>query len=272
MLDTKFLEEYPLYRKFKAQIPSLNKLRWPAINLYCPVCGNNRTFTPKDNFNNTRYPVKDVWVGDCLAGVTGLIVYVCSDCNKHYQAYSLRFSEDLTFVMKVGQYPAWSVSLDKGLANILRDHGENYRKGLICEAQGYGIGAYAYYRRIVEGIIDTLLSSIHDLLNGQDKKSYGQALEQASKSVIAKDKIALVKDLLPQSLRPDNMNPLSILHDTLSEGIHALSDDECLEIAAHIREIIVYLVEKINEHSRSKETKQGFTNGMRRLLEKKKIK
>jgi hypothetical protein len=198
----------------------------------------------------------------------GLAIYSCAACHNS-QFFLLKFDENLSYVMKVGQYPAWSVSVDKNLSRVLHEHEDNYQKGLISESQGYGIGAYAYYRRIVEDIIDKLLGSIRDMLPEGDKEAYEKALEETRKSVIAKDKIALVKDLLPVSLRPDNMNPLSILHDNLSAGIHAKTDEECLELAGNIREILVYLVEKINEATRSKETSKQFTDSMRKLLDKK---
>ena len=49
-------------------------------------------------------------------------------------------------------------------------------KGLVSESQGYGIGAFAYYRRIVEEIIDEMLKQIGDLISGVDKERYAAAL------------------------------------------------------------------------------------------------
>ena len=128
-----------------------------------------------------------------------------------------------------------------------------YKKGLACESIGYGIGAFAYYRRITELVIDKLLDSIKDCLLEEEKPNYIEALEFTQNSHIAEEKIALVKDLLPPSLRPNNYNPLAILHELLSEGIHNLPEEECLEDAKSIREILIFLVDQIENHRKHKE-------------------
>ena len=91
-------------------------------------------------------------------------------------------------------------------------------------------------------------------------------LRKQKKTIVAKEKIALVKDLLPASLRTNGINPLNILHDTLSEGIHTKTEEECLEIASTIRETWVYLV---NQVIQTKESSKQFTDSMRKLLAKK---
>ena len=62
------------------------------------------------------------------------------------------------------------------------------------------------------------------------------------------------------------MNPLAVLHDALSDGLHGRSDEECLALAAEIREILVFLVGQI---AATTAAAKGFTGAMRRLLEKK---
>ncbi|MDZ7680350.1 MAG: hypothetical protein U5J63_01245 [Fodinibius sp.] len=108
----------------------------------------------------------------------------------------------------------------KGIQTLknYQESSRHYKKGLICESQGYGIGAFSYYRRIVEDI-DDLLDEISSLLKGEELDKYQEALQKTKKTNVTQDKIELVKDLLPQILRPDNMNPLSTLHSTLSEGL-----------------------------------------------------
>ena len=45
MPDKEFLEEYPLYRKFKTVIPArLNGIAKVRINMSCPICKTNQTF------------------------------------------------------------------------------------------------------------------------------------------------------------------------------------------------------------------------------------
>ncbi len=62
------------------------------------------------------------------------------------------------------------------------------------------------------------------------------------------------------------MNPLGVLHSELSEGLHAETDQACLENASHIKSILTFL---INQIIQSKESGKGFTESMKSLLEKK---
>ena len=62
------------------------------------------------------------------------------------------------------------------------------------------------------------------------------------------------------------MNPLGVLHSSLSEGLHAESDEACLRIAGAIREVLIFLVHQV---AVSSDAKRGFTESMRKLLGKK---
>ncbi|WP_316213892.1 hypothetical protein [Bradyrhizobium sp. SZCCHNR2032] len=66
-----------------------------------------------------------------------------------------------------------------------------------------------------------------------------QAETQFSKS------LDMVKDALPESLKIQGHNPLTLLHDNLSTGLHARTDKECLEIAASVRVVLAELAERI---------------------------
>lgn len=62
------------------------------------------------------------------------------------------------------------------------------------------------------------------------------------------------------------MNPLSLLHSTLSEGLHGRTDQESLGDAESIRQVLAFLV---NQVLQAKESARSFTTGMRRLLDRK---
>ena len=281
MPDKEFLESYALYRKFKVDLEEeADNIPMPRINLYCKNCKSMQTFVltdKKDRFGLTltriarsnaltEFPV-EVPIDNPSSGEILNIIYTCVGCGKSKQSYSIKIGEDRDYVMKVGQYPPWEISVDKNLKKILREHEETYKKGLTCESQGYGIAAYAYYRRIVEEIIDELLESITDLISVEDKEKYIKALEEAKKSHNAQDKIAIVKDFLPPILMPEGNNPLKLLYSQLSGGIHSLSDEECLEKASYIRNILLFLVKEIiNRRNSSKE----FTDSLKGLLSKSK--
>jgi hypothetical protein len=55
----------------------------------------------------------------------------------------------------------------------------------------------------------------------------------------------LIKHAIPQILLIDGHNPLTLLHSVLSEGLHAKTDDQYLEIATSVRVLITEMVERM---------------------------
>ncbi|MGD0461605.1 MAG: hypothetical protein ABSB74_03860 [Tepidisphaeraceae bacterium] len=259
MPDKKFLEEFPLYRKFEAAVePWVDYLPKVAINMPCAECKSNQTFKMVNEFGpeGSDAPGSILWAE-----------YQCQHCNSAKRTFFILADRKKKWFMKVGQYPAWDIRGDAEIERLLGEHAEYFKRGLICESQGYGIGAFGYYRRIVENIIDELLAEIGQLMIGEELHEFQGALEKTKHTTVAQDKIELVKELLPPILRPNGMNPLSVLHTALSEGLHAGPEELCLEQAAIIRQVLVYLV---NEVKARKVTANSFTAGMRKLLEKRK--
>jgi hypothetical protein len=262
MPNREFLEQYPLYRKFRMDLPStFDELDKPTIHMHCPVCNSGQTFVMSNQyfevFDYSNYPIP---------GQVVRAVYTCVSCSEFARYFLLKFGSEGDYVMKVGQEPPWEITPDRVLERVLGVHAEYYKKGLVCESQSYGIGAFAYYRRIVEETIDELLGSVSDLMGGEEREQYLEALEAVKQTTVTQDKIDLVKDLLPPILRPGGMNPLSTLHSVLSEGLHQESDERCIELAMAIREVLVFLV---NQIAVTQSAAAGFTESMRRLLDKK---
>jgi len=262
MPDKEFLEQYSLFKKFKAEVPSpLAYIPQPPINMKCMTCDSEQTFSKAGVLYGHQTQSNHQSNGKLIN-----LRYLCQSCKSFSREFLIRTSENLDFYFKYGQFPEWEIKMDKRLEKMLGKHSKTYRNGLVCESQGYGIGAFAYYRRITEEIIDELLNSITDLLEPSQKERYKEALEKTKNTTITSEKIELVKDLLPQSLRPSNMNPLSILHSELSKGLHGQSDESCLESAGNIKKILTYLVKRISE---SQQDSAEFSEGMKAFLDKK---
>lgn len=278
MADKKFLEEYPLYRNYTFEPRKhwhrfeIEELPTPAINLHCGKCESTQTYNVNES---TKYTQPHGVADDNVFRLQ----YICTGCHNNIREFILRFQEGSVFdeesrehiyhlqMKKIGQYPAWDIAMDKELENLLSEHADFYKSGLICESQGYGIGAFAYYRRIVEEVIDELLTSVEELLTDpEEKKKYAEALEKVKQTTVTQEKIELVKDLLPDSLRPDGINPLAALHSALSEGLHAENEDTCLEYAEAVRDALVFLVNRL---VRTKSENKSFSTSMRKLLDKK---
>jgi hypothetical protein len=263
MPNEEFLEEYPLYRKLRVTTTpqTLNVMPKVRIKMACPVCKDDQTFSMTNEFWDAAYSAAAPSAGEVVR-----LVYRCQHCTDFRRVFYVKFGESGDWMMKIGQDPPWEVSTDAEIERLLGEHASLYKKGLVCESQGYGIGAFGYYRRIVEEIVDDLLDEISPLIDESERAKYDAALVQTKATIVTQEKIELVKDLLPSILRPDGMNPLSELHSALSEGLHARSDDECLELAAIVRDILVYLTHQV---AASRAASKSFTAGMRRLLDRK---
>jgi len=283
MITKHFLETYPLLKKQQvvfdklfhsvyARRGTIRELPRPPINLFCRTCGNIQTFNMENNYEHFSV---DLPVSDSPVGKIFEMRYLCASCYDYRYIFYVEFGTDKTpdkdsqtfsgWLRKIGQFPPWEIDIDKNLEKALGDYAELYKKGLVCESQSYGIGAYAYFRRITENIIEELLTSISALIDEEEKEKYQQALKRVKKTRVTEEKIELVQDLLPTSLQPSGINPLKSLHSALSDGMHNRTDEECLELADTIKTIMVYLLEEIR--SRGDKAKL-FTDKMKKLLNK----
>ena len=262
MPNKEFLEEYSLFRKFEFNVPvTMDILDKPSINMKCRDCGSLQTF----NMTNEYHYLHHITNPSSADEKVGLF-YLCQSCRVYTIQFQIYISPNLDYMYKFGQYPEWEIKIDSNLEKTLGKHAKIFRKGLVCESQGYGIGAFAYYRRIAENIIDELLDSITELIEVTNKEEYLTALEATKKTRVTQEKIDLVKELLPTILRPNGINPLGVLHSELSEGIHAETDEKCLENASHVKDILTFL---INQIIQSTESAKKFTSSMKTLLDKK---
>jgi hypothetical protein len=261
------LEDYPLYKRFVMEIQDGTHLIGvlpEAISMQCRVCDSRQTYVSQgrrwadDNHNPFRN-AEGWW--SCA-----ICTFLCALCKKSRTTFILQVTDDKKAIMKVGQYPAWSIDVDEVVTNALGSHISDFKKGLINESHSYGIGAYAYYRRIVETIIDALLIDISDSIpDGAEHNAFREAFERVRDDKRADRRIEAVKDLVPAILRPGGINPLSTLHSTLSEGLHGKSDEECLDDAMAVRNSLIFLIEQV---TRTKEQAKAYEASMKALLEK----
>jgi hypothetical protein len=71
--------------------------------------------------------------------------------------------------------------------------------------------------------------------------------------------------VIPQVLYIKGHNPLTLLHSALSEGLHADSDEKCLQAANDIRLILAEFAERL---SAALEEKRELDDALRRLLQR----
>ena len=70
-------------------------------------------------------------------------------------------------------------------------------------------------------------------------------LEAAQKETQFEKAVRAVKHGIPPALLIDGHNPLTLLHNALSDGLHGRSDEECLAIAQSIRVVLETLCKRI---------------------------
>lgn len=281
MITKQFLETYPLLRKYTVTFDkvvhfaggnrgTIANLPRPPINLYCQNCEGMQTFNMENSYENYSVdsPFRHSPVGKIFE-----LRYKCASCNDFRYFFFIELGIDRApdkdsqtftgWVRKIGQSPPWEIDINKSLEKALGKDSTLYKKGLVCESQSYGIGSYAYFRRITENIIDELLRSISGLIDQDDQEKYQSAIEKVKKTRVTEEKIELVQDLLPTSLQPNGINPLKSLHSALSDGIHNKTDEECLELADSIKTILTYLLEEIRTRG---DKAKIFTDKMKKLL------
>jgi len=255
----KFLESDGLYRKLPLgddPKPWIHAWEHGDVNLhlYCPRCKGQRTFRVAQDRHELKAQRAYVLEARC---------YECADCHWCHVWYVVMPGDD--YALKVGQFPRPAVEISPDLEGCLGEEDkEFYRKGRFTELQAYGIGAFAYYRRVVENLMGRLIDEIEAAMTPGEKDKYGEALNEARAAHNADEKLELVKDCLPASLRkPGDPNPLQVLHEDLSVGIYGLSDEECLDRAEDIRTILDHV---LGELSRRREKDTRFTASMKKAL------
>jgi hypothetical protein len=237
---------------FCTVISAAHHVIFPDIEIFCD---SERC---KGRFQHFR-PTQDPDVKFYTASPQAFrINYECRNCGETYKQYWIGVSIDESkknsgFATKMGENPPFMPPISKRLTRIFKEDKKLFENARSDENQGKGIGAFAYYRRIVENqknrIIDEIIKVaereknnelIEILKNAKEKKEFSQAVND-------------IKEHIPESIRINGKNPLTLLHRALSKGLHASTDDECLKMAGAIRMVLIELVKNIEEALKDKQ-------------------
>ena len=120
---------------------------------------------------------------------------------------------------KYGEMPAFGPPLPARLFKMAGADGELLRKGRRTENQSLGIGAFAYYRLVVENQKDRLLGEIRKaaVRLGADEEQL-RSIDRARKEKRFSDAIDQVKDAIPDALKVKGHNPLTLLARSPQQG------------------------------------------------------
>jgi hypothetical protein len=177
------------------------------------------------------------------------VTYQCSNCQKTEKTFSLAArltAKNAGEVYKFGELPEYGPPTAARLIKLIGPDRELFLKGRRCENQGLGIGAFVYYRRVVENQKNRILDEI---IKVATKLSADPAaikeLETAKAETQFTKALSGVKASIPQTLLINGHNPLALLHSALSAGLHERTDEECLELASSIRVLLAELSERL---------------------------
>jgi hypothetical protein len=126
-----FLQEWPLYRALKFT----NWSAPPTLSLDCRTCGKETSWgRAQGDFSQLSSYF--------------LYLYTCHLCGKSNVTYLLNMNSNTA--IKVGQFPAPSANIPNQIEKRLGASAIFYRRALTSRNQGYGLGAVAYLRRVIE--------------------------------------------------------------------------------------------------------------------------
>jgi hypothetical protein len=219
----------------------------PTIRLWCSSddCDGIRIFDPHHKNETLYVSESDDDSRDWF------ITFTCRNCHRSTKkyAFSYRYNQGNTglIALKLGEDPPLSRHIPSRLRKLVETDRENFNKGLRSEAHGLGVGAFAYYRQLVENLKDRLIDGIRKVAElNNPLPELIKELEEAKQENRFSFAVEKIKHAIPEILRIHGLNPLTLLHKALSEGLHAGTDEECLQISQDIRVILSEFSERLD--------------------------
>ena len=228
------------------QYRDYSKLLTPELRLHCDneMCNGTRFFRcvggEGSRINAKHYTFL-------------YITYRCSNCQETEKTFSIAAKVDVEFeksghCYKFGELPTFGPPISSRLIKLIGPDREEFLKGRKCENQGLGIGAFIYYRRVVENQKNRILEQIIKVSEklGASADNIGLLKKAVTETQFAKA-LDMAKPAIPESLLINGHNPMALLHGALSDGVHNMSDEECLTIAGSVRVVLGELSERLSQ-------------------------
>lgn len=213
----------------------------PNITLHCgdTLCGGPRVHSCDNRYAFTT------------ATVRGFLVYQCQNCRQSNKVFSVQCKLENLTAMKFGEIPNFGPPTPARALKLIGPDRELFLKGRRCELNGLGVGAFTYYRRVIEDQKVRIFDEIIRVLNTTDPDNQLiPELERAKQETQFSKSVEAIKHALPASLMINGQNPLRLLHSALSEGVHSLSDEQCLALAGAVRLVLFEFSERLAQSLR----------------------
>lgn len=215
----------------------------PELRLHCSSesCNGMRFFRCTNDINHTVRENEEKFI---------FLNYKCSNCQARLKIFSLSLiplKDKQGEAYKLGELPSYGPPTPSRLISLIGPDREIFLKGRQCENQGLGIGAFIYYRRVVENQKTRILTEIQKVAKKIGMKQEMLTIfDNAIRETQFSRAIDIAKEAIPESLLINGRNPLKLLHSALSEGVHSQGDEECLELAHSVRIVLAELSERIS--------------------------
>lgn len=251
---TEFFFDVPLYKSYafdKADHEDRKKVAAidgfeDTLDCHCPWCEAQATFRGLES----GVDLPRIW--DAGRDRFFTVTLQCTRNTKHTLHFWFLVFE--ATIQKVGQFPSLADLQEPGLRKYRRvldpeKHRELVR-GVRLSANGVGIGAFVYLRRVFEHLRD----EAHRM--ARQRPDWDEDTYVSAQGVPAQ--IRLLKNELPQFLaeHPE-------LYGILSKGIHNLSEEECLQFFPVVRAGIELILEQKLEDKRKKEKEKEASRAIR---------
>jgi hypothetical protein len=250
-----FLESFPpdktvlvsdLAQASTTSAPTLNS---GDIQLHCmepPPCDGTRTFSCISGGG---------WIYTDGGSHSAYVRYQCRNCCKTTKLFAIvaKIEKNVQpekgafagLAVKLGELPPFGPYTPAKVLRLIQDDRELFLLGRRAENHGMGIGAFAYYRRVVENQKQRLFDKIIEVAKRLSVPSDQIVELQAERDNWQfTSSVGALKAVVPQALLLNGHNPLTLLHRALSAGIHAKTDEECLHVAKSIRVVLIEFAER----------------------------
>ena len=254
------LENVPLYNKVRLEISDSQDYPHPnVIKIHCPIC---KSKSPFQDENQNRIDLPTGGSGSYLGETKRMIEdgtiynfdYRCAGCSQQIFKVWIQVFPSSGKVQKVGQVPEWNINVDKQVSSYLGEDLQLYKRAKTCLSQSYGLGACAYMRRILENQVNSIIDSIIKIKK-QDNDSEESIKELISikKGKVLDTKLKLAYKFAPQSIIVEGHNPLKLMYELLSNGVHEKSEDDCTKTASQLLSIFEYVIVELKRQQENKE-------------------
>ncbi len=214
----------------------------PRLKLHCPnsICNGVRFF---DSYQTKKITLIEKWSRIFLH-------YSCANCRTHSKIYAImaRWNTDMDEgeAIKVGEWPPFGPKVSTQVISILGENKDLFLMGRRAEIHGLGIGALAYYRKVIERQKNHLINEIIRVVRRTgSSETQIEKLKSAKMEKGFTDAVGLISDALPQALLIGGYNPLALMDQAISKGIYVQNDADALKLATALRRILSELAERV---------------------------